>query len=1114
MDDKLANLSPAKRALLEKMLKKRTADAIASRDAPIPRRLEGEAAELSYNQEILWVMDQITPSGTAYNVPRASRIFGRLDMPSLQQTLDALVARHEILRTTYAATGGAPRQIVSPPRPVEIRFADLRALPDEGREAEAQRLLVAAARYGFDLSRDLMLRAEVLRLSEEEHVLLLLTHHIASDGWSKAVLFREFSALYDAFARSEAPALPEMPIQYADFAVWQRRLLEGEALERQLTYWKKQLAGAPEVIDLPLDRPRPKVQSYRGLHQALFIPRPSVDALARLAQREGATLFMVLLAAFQSLLFRYTQQVDIVVGTPIAGRRRKELEGLIGFLTNTLVLRTDFAGDPTFREVIRRVRDTALSAYDNQDLPFERLVRELNPDRSLSHAPLFQVMFVLQNNPAAERVPTGLTMSPMKIERGNAKFDLLLSLTEHPDGLSGSLEYATDLFEPATMTRLRGHFRALLDALVTSPDEKVSALPLLTDGERHQILVAWNDTATAYPRDLCLHQIVEAQAARTPETLAVLAADGGRLTYRELDERSARLARFLRARGVDRETPVGLCLPRSIDMVVAMLAALKAGGACLPLDPAYPKERLALMLEDAGAKVVLTTSSLAPSLPPSHAALILLDAQAAEIARERAEGLTTAGAPDDLAYVLFTSGSTGKPKGVLLHHRGIVNFATQAAKRYGFSAEDRVLQFASTSFDAHIEEIYPTLMVGGAVLLRDDEVIASTAYFTRWLEERAVTVADLPTAYWHEWVRDLVASGVALPPRLRAVIVGGEAPLSAAYASWVKVPGAAHVRWFNTVAPTECTVVTAVHEPEPGVTEIPVEIPIGRPLGNTTCYVLDPRQNPVPVGVAGEWVIGGLGVARGYLNRPAETEARFLRDPWSAEKGARMYRTGDRARYLPDGSIVLMGRLDQQVKIRGFRVELGEIEAALAEHPGVSQSVVLAREDEPGQKRLVGYVVLFEEKGATAAELKTHLKSRLPEYMIPAAILALPALPLTANGKVDRRVLPAPDREGTGAIESFVAPRSPVEQILAEMWIEILKVPRVSVFDNFFDLGGHSLLATRVASRVREAFAIDLPLRRFFEEPTLVGLSIAVIEALATRAAIEEAGGDFAAAEF
>jgi amino acid adenylation domain-containing protein len=1095
------------------MLKKR-AEAVAPREQPIPRRPVGEAVPLSFNQEILWVLDQLMPGGTAYNVPRATRLFGKLDVAALKRALDTIVARHEALRTTYKDVGGTPIQVINPEAPVDLRITDLLCLSDAERAAEAQRLLVQGARYRFDLSRDQMLRADLLKLSEQEHILLLVTHHIASDGWSKALLFREFAALYDAFARGLSSPLPEVPLQYADFALFQRGLFQGGVLDEQLAYWKKKLAGAPAMIDLPLDHPRPPVQSYRGLRQALLIPRPLVDALRALSQKEGATLFMVLLAAFQTLLFRYTHQEDIVVGTPIAGRNRKDIEGIIGLFTNTLVMRTDFSNNPTFREMMKRVREVALGAYDHQDLPFEKLVMELKPDRTLSHAPLFQVMFVLQNNPTAERQPEGLSMTPIKIERGSAKFDLLLSLTEHAEGLTGSLEYATDLFEAATMTRLRGHFRTLLEAIVKNPDEKVASLPLLTEGERHQLLAEWNQTKADYPSDKCLHEMVEAQVVRTPLATAVIAADGQTLTYRELNERANQLAHFIRRRGVGPEIKVGICVERSLEMVVGLLGILKAGGACLPLDPAYPKDRQSLMIEEGAVHVLLTQARLAPALPPSRAEIIFLDTDSETIEKESTENPVSGVKPENIGYVLFTSGSTGKPKGVLLHHLGLVNTCAGVIDGYGYKQTDRILQFASVSFDVHIEEIFPSFMVGATVLFRNDEMIASTTYFSRWIKEHGITVIDLPTAYWHEWVRDLATSGHALPEALCTVIVGGEQASMPAYAAWVKVPGGRRVRWLNTVAPTECTVVSTIYEGDPHQGEIPAELPIGRPMGNVTCYVLDPNQNPVPIGVSGEWVIGGRGVARGYLHRPEQTAAAFIRDPWSDAPGARLYRTGDRARYLPDGNIVLMGRLDHQVKIRGFRIELGEIETVLGQHPAVGQNIVIARDDEPGQKRLVAYVVFREGQSAGVSSLKSFLKEKLPEYMVPSAFVVLEALPMTENGKVFRKALPAPERSGFASEGEFVAPRTPVEEILTQIWAEVLGIPRVGVFDNFFDLGGHSLLATRVVSRVRDAFEIELPLRRLFEMPTVDGLAIAVIEGLAERSLSEETGSDLAAAEF
>ncbi len=1100
MIDKVAGLSPAKRALLERMLKERAKDDHLG-NRPIPKRAAGAATPLSFNQEILWILDRLLPGGTAYNVPRIIRLVGDLRVDALERALDTIVARHEVIRTTYRDIDGTPVQIINPPAPVAIRLADLSGLAADVREAEAQRLLVEATRHSFDLAHELMLRAEVIRMGAADHFLLLLTHHIASDGWSRGVLFHELCLLYDAFCRGDPNPLPDLPLQYADFANWQRSLSAGDVLNKQVAYWKGRLAGAPALIELPLDHPRPLVQSFAGQHQSVLIPRHLADALIALGQREGATLFMVCLAAFQTLLHRYTAQDDIAVGSPIAGRYRKEIEGLIGFFTNTLVMRTNFSGQPTFREILARVRETALGAYDHQDLPFEKLVMELKPERTLAHAPLFQVMFVLQNQPRAERQPEGLVMTPVKVDRGNSKFDLMLSLTEHPEGLAGSVEYASDLFEPATMARLCGHFLTLVESIVANPDAKVASLAILTEGERHQLVSAFNQTKVDHPTDRCLHHLIEEQVERSPEAIAVIAPDGGQLTYRALNARANQLAHHLRGIGVGPEVKVGIAVRRSLDMVVGLLGILKAGGACVPLDPAYPEDRLRLMIEEADLPVLVTQETLVNALPASRAVKVRLDADWPAIGTGSEENPAPSARPLDLGYVLFTSGSTGKPKGVLLHHRGLVNFCCGAVAAYGYTAADRVLQFATISFDAHVEEIYPSLMVGATLLLRDDEMISSVAHFSRWAKEHDVTVLDLPTAYWHEWVRDLAATGQSPSARLRAVIVGGEQAQTAAYAAWCKVPGARNVRWFNTAAPTECTVVTTVYERDRSRDEIPAELPIGRPIGNTTCYVLDAFQNPVPIGVAGEWVIGGAGVARGYLGHAGRAETsseKFIPDPWSDTPGARLYRTGDRARYLADGNIVLMGRADQQVKIRGFRIEPGEIETVLGSHPGVGQSTVIAREDTPGGKRLVAYVVRQQGHEVGVAELKGFLKDRLPEYMVPAAVVFLDALPLTANGKVDRKALPTPDRSGFEAENRFVAPRTPVEEMVAAMWVDLLGVPRVGVHDNFFDLGGHSLLATRLISRLRDVFTIEIPLRLLFESPTVEATAAAVTEALAS----------------
>jgi len=1091
LTERINSLSPAKRALLEQLLKKKRD---AAGEQVILRRANRDAAPLSFSQESQWFLDQLEPNSSLYNINKGLRLRGSLNLPALQQSLDTIVARHEALCTTFAAIDGCPVQVIAEPQAMSLSVVDLSRRPEVGRETEAQRLLEAEAQRPFDLAHGPLIRATLVRLEEEHHLLLLSMHHIISDSWSMGVLLRELTALYQSFSAGRPSPLQELPIQYADYALWQREWLQGETLEQHLAYWRRQLAGAPAVLELPTDRPRPAVQSFRGEKQSVLLSKALSEGLKALSQHEGVTLFMTLLAAFNALLARYCGQEDILVGSPIAGRTRVEAERLIGFFVNTLVLRTDLAGDPTFRELLTRVREVALGAYAHQELPFDRIVEELKPERSLSVNPIFQVMFSLQNAPMAELGLEGLSLSSLKLSGTTSKFDLTLSITEVADGLRASFEYSTDLFEAATITRLLAHFRNLLAAIVSDPDRRLSDLPLLTEAERAQLLVEWNQTQAEYPREACIQQLFEAQVEQTPEAVAVV-FEGQQLTYRELNRRANQLAHYLRKQGVGPEVLVGICVERSLEMLVGMLGILKVGGAYVPLDPAYPTERLAYMLEDAAMPVLLTQHRLVNSLPETRAKAICLDSDWEMISREDEQNPVCEVKAEDLAYVIYTSGSTGRPKGVLIQHRSLVNYTEAVSEVYEITPGDRALQFASISFDASAEEIYSCLTRGATLVLRTDEMLESADSFLHHCRQWAITVLNLPTAYWHELLARLDERPLSFPPSVRLVIIGGERALPERLALWQKLVGTT-VRLVNTYGPTETTIGATLCDLTGWTTDGPLrEVPIGRPVPNTQAYILDRHLQPVPVGVPGELFIGGDGLARGYLNRPELTQERFIRHPFTARPEDRLYRTGDLVRYLVDGQIEFLGRVDQQVKVRGFRIELGEIEAVLNQHPLVRESAVVAREDVPGDKRLVAYLTPADESGPTNSELRSYLKQQLPDYMVPAAFVLLKALPLTPNGKVDRRALPAPDEMRPELEEQYAAPRTPAEEILAASWAKVLRRERVGVHDNFFELGGHSLLATQVISRVREAFQVELPLRCLFEAPTVATLCEAIEQA-------------------
>ncbi len=1066
------------------------------RQAPTKRAPEGQpptlgkasrAGELplSFAQQRLWFLEQLEPGSPTYNIRTALRLDGPLEVPTLERSLTEIVRRHEALRTTFPTVLGEAHQKIAADPSFVMPLVDLGALPAGEREAEAHRRIAEESLRPFDLATGPLLRALLLRLSGREHVLVLTVHHIVSDGWSMTVLGRELGALHEAFSAGRPSPLPELPVQYADHAVWQRQWLSGDVLRTQLDYWKKQLAGAPQDLELPADRPRPPVLSYRGASVPVALPLDLLAGLRATSRREGVTLFMTLLAAFQVLLARYTGRDDIVVGSPIAGRTQVETEGLIGLFVNTLALRTDLSGDPTFRELLSRVREVTLGAYTHQDVPFERLVEELAPVRDLGRSPLFQAMLVLQTPPpplALGEVKLGV----LEIERTTSKFDLSLSLAETEDGLRGELEYSTDLFDEATLRRTVEHYRVLLEGIVADPGQRIADLPLSTAAELHRVVVEWNATRAEYPSHRCIHELFEAQAASTPEAVAVVFEDL-RLTYRELNERANRLAHHLRGLGVGRDVPVALCVERSLEMVVGVLGIVKAGGAYVPLDPTYPVERLAFMLEDCGATVGLTLERLRGRLPPEpRIRFVALDAEWETIARAPAGDLVNEADPRSLAYITYTSGSTGRPKGVLVEHRGVVRLVKQSAYAR-FAADEVFLQLAPLAFDASTFEIWGALLSGGKLVVFPAERPSPEA-LEAILRAHGVTTLWLTSGLFNAIldVRPLALGG------LRRLLVGGEA-LSVPHVQKALslLDG---VRLVNGYGPTEGTTFTCcfpITAPVDGPS-----IPIGRPIANTTVFVLDARRRPVPIGVAGELHIGGAGVARGYLNRPELTAERFLPDPFSDEPGARLYRTGDLCRYLPDGDLEYLGRMDHQVKVRGFRIELGEIESVLAEHPAIRAAAVLAREDVPGDKRLVAYLVAREAPLPGVRELRDHLKNKLPDYMVPAAFVALEALPLTPNGKVDRRALPAPEADGSGQEHDHVAPRTPVEDVLAGIWAAVLRVDRVSVMDNFFELGGHSLLATQVIGRLRSIFAVDVPLRALFEAPTVAGLATHIEAAL------------------
>jgi amino acid adenylation domain-containing protein len=1025
---------------------------------------------LSFAQQRLWFLDQLEPGSAVYNIPMAVELTGRLDVAVLAAALAEIVRRHEVLRTSFQEVAGEPMQVIAPAAGPGLPVIDLAALPAGRREREAGRLAAAAARRPFDLGRGPLLRAALLREEDERHVALLTMHHIVGDGWSIGVLVRELGTLYAAFLAGAPSPLPELAVQYADFAVWQRQFLSGGLLESELAWWRGQLAGMPPALELPADHPRPAAQSVRGATLDFGIGPEDLAGLNRLARRHGVTLFMVLLAGFLELLRRYTGEDDLAVGTPVAGRTRVEVEPLIGLFVNTLVLRASLAGGPRVLGLLERVGETTLAAYVHQEVPFERLVEELVPERDLSRPPLVQVLFVVQNAPAAPLELPGLALAASAVPTETAKFDLTCSLMETDGELAGSVEYVRDLFEATTIERLAGHLGRLLAGLAAAePGTPLPELPLLSAPERHQLLGEWNDTAAAYPRGACLHELVAAQAERTPGAVAA-SFEGEPLTYRELVGRARQLARHLIALGVEPDGRVGVLLERSLEMIVALLGVLEAGAAYVPLDPALPPERLDLLVESAGLAVVLTGERLAAGW--------------SEIAEHPPTAPAVRMEEDNLAYVIYTSGSTGQPKGVMIPHRGIVNRLVWMQEAYGLRPEDRVLQKTPFGFDVSLWEFFWPLLVGARLVFARPEGHKDPEYLVDLIAREGITTLHFVPSMLEAF---LEAPGVESLTSLRRVLVSGEALPPRLVERFFARLG--HAELHNLYGPTEASVdVSSWHAT---LDPLPTPVPIGRPIANHRLHVVDRDLEAQPAGAHGELLLGGLGLARGYLGRPDLTAAAFVPDPFGGKPGGRLYRTGDLVRQLPDGNVQYLGRLDHQVKIRGFRIEPGEIEVALARQPGVREAVVLARE-EAGEKRLVAYVVPAGEPAPSPADLQGALRRSLPHYMVPSAFVFLDGLPVTANGKLDRRALSRLAVAAAGPAREFTAPHGPVEEVLAAIWAEVLKLERVGAHDDFFALGGHSLLATQAMSRVREAFRVEMPLRALFEAPTVAALAARV----------------------
>jgi amino acid adenylation domain-containing protein len=1040
----------------------------------------GEHIPLSCAQERLWFLDQLGLTGAAYNQLIALRLCGNLDVEALEHCFDHIVHRHEILRTTFVTHEGEPYQLVDPDRSFGLHHVDLSS--QERDEDEVRRLrecLMSERRHRFDLQRGPLIRAVLVKLKVQEHALLVGLHHIISDGWSLEILLHELRLLYAARVRGEKVVLPPLPMTYAEYAILQRRSLQGEGLQRQLRYWRDQLKGAPPQLQLPLDRQRPVVESFAGAVVQFELDAETTTVLKGLCRAEGTTLFMLFVAAYQLLLSRWSGERDVLVGTPIAGRGYQELEGVFGCFVNTLVIRSQVEEEATFREFLWTVRKTTLDAFAAQDVPFEVVVKELRPARDLARQPIFQVALAMQNYPSDRFELAGLTWEWLGVECVSTHFDLMLYLSETANGVSGTFEYATALFEKDTIERLSHRFSALVTLLGADPDRRIDSIPFLTKQEEAR-LQEWNAATASLLRFECVHQLVEAQVDRDPGAVAILHGERS-VTYAELDARANMLARYLRARGAGPDRLIAVCIERSIEMVLALLGILKAGAAYVPLDPSYPRDRLEYMLNDSSPQLVLTQGSLATLIPSTHEVIQIDTAlmAASEHSHEKLESAGVRLTRQNLVYVIYTSGSTGRPKGTAMTHRAMVNLVEWHQKK--LPRMQRVAQFAALSFDVAFQEIFTTLASGGSLVMMDEWIRRDAIALLEFIRINSIQRLFLPPLVLQALAENI--SDDALPPScLNDVITAGEQlKISPEMLAFFK--GAPGCRLHNHYGPTESHVVTALTlSGDPS--RWPTMPPIGWPLSNTRIYVLDSRCRPMPIGGVGEIYIGGHALARGYLRQPTLTAQRFTADGFQHHTGATLYRSGDMGRWREDGSLEYLGRNDDQVKVRGYRIELGEIEAQLSLHKAVSGAVVLVREDESGDKRVVAYVTLRGETSVATDELRTQLRATLPEHMVPSAIVVLSDFPRTPSGKVDRRLLPAPDLRAVMST-GYEAPQGPVEELLATIWRELLSVERVGRSDNFFELGGHSLLGIKLVAQVTERMSVRISAISIFQYPTI-----------------------------
>jgi amino acid adenylation domain-containing protein len=1046
------------------------------KEVRIPRRAPGAAASLSFAQQQVWLHTQLAPEVALYNEVLILERSGPLDRESLERSFGEIIRRHEILRTSFPCIDGTVVPAVSERRTVKLSFTELNTLPDRQRTVEVSRIVTEEAQKPFDLGNGPLMRARVLALSQEHYFLVVTLHNLVADEWSLGVIAKELAALYRAYSAGEPSPFSDLPVQYADWALWHRSWFEGDVLEQHVSYWRKRLAGIPAVLELPTDRARLPIQRFRGARQSFVLSKSLSDSLKQLSEREGVSLFETLLAAFQALLLRHTGQSDVVVGAIAPGRERAGTQNLVGPFAHTVVFRTDMESDPAFRELMWRVRDLSRRDYEYQSMPFDRLVSELQPERDPSRNPLFQALFSLTSSTPVAQVCWEKVN--FEVDNGAAKVDLQLQFHERPEGIFGRLTYNTDIFDGTTISRMAGHLQTLLQGIVADPDQRLSKLPLLSGAERQQLLVEWNNTATDYPRNIPLHQFIEQQVERTPAATGLIYGSV-RLNYRELNARANQLAHRLRKLGVGPDVLVAVCAERSIDMVLALLGVVKAGGAYVPLDPDYPRERLEKMLEDSKAPVLLIQEHLLDRVPQSGLHVIRMDRDWPET--ESTENLPAEVSGKNLAYVIYTSGSTGQPKGVPNVHEGIVNRLLWMQDMYKLGPKDRVLQKTPYSFDVSVWEFFWPLMTGAALVVARPNGHKDPGYLAKLIADEQITTLHFVPSMLSIF---LETEGLERCHGLRRVFASGEAlPFDLQQRFFEKLK----VELHNLYGPTEAAVDVTYWACQPDSKE-PV-VPIGKPIANIQIYILDATLQPVPIGVAGELHIGGIGLARGYLNRPELTAEKFIPNPFGREPGARLYKTGDLARFRTDGNVEYLGRMDHQVKLRGFRIELGEIEALLGECAEVRHAAVIVREDVPGNKHLVAYLVPTSGTNLEIDQLRARLKQKVPEFMVPSNFVVLEEFPMTTSGKVDRRALPAPDQSDLAPKATFVAPKDVIESQLVQIWETVLGVRPIGVRHNFFELGGHSLVAVRLVDRIEQEFGKKLPIATLLQAPTIEQLA-------------------------